>query len=104
MFTHAFALSSPERRRAKNMANQSKMQLSLLDIGQHELLLIVVAYECMQLKTHNKRRKHDVTYLPQSSPQQVLLLYCPTCYDLTGHPCVPVASDYRGGCASELAQ
>ena len=27
-FTHAFALSFAERRRVKNMANQSKMQLA----------------------------------------------------------------------------
>ena len=57
-FTHTFALSFPERRRANNMANQSKMQLSLLDMEQRELLLIAVAHEFMQLKTHNKRRKH----------------------------------------------
>ena len=47
-----------ESRRAKNMANQSKMQLSLLDIEQHELLLISVAHKFMQLKMHNKRRNH----------------------------------------------
>ena len=35
--------SFPERRRAKNMANQSRMQLSLLDMEPHELLLIAVA-------------------------------------------------------------
>ena len=55
---HAFALSSTERRRAKNMANQSKTQLSLLVIKQHELLLIAVAHKCMHLKTHNKRINH----------------------------------------------
>ena len=49
-FTRAFALSFTERRRAKNMANQSNMQLSMLDIEQHELLLIAVAHKCMQLK------------------------------------------------------
>ena len=37
-------------------------------------------------------------------PQQVLLLYCPTCYELTGHPCASVASDYRGGDSLELAE
>ena len=63
LFTHAFALSFPERRRVKNMANQSKMQLSLLDMEQHELLLIVVAHKRMQLKTDNKRRKHDVSVI-----------------------------------------
>ena len=49
-FTHAFALSFPERHRAKNMANQSKMQLSLLDLEQRELLLITVEHTFMQLK------------------------------------------------------
>ena len=34
-FTHAFALSFTERRRAKNTANQSKTQLSLLGMEQH---------------------------------------------------------------------
>ena len=38
------------RGRAKNMANQSNMQLSMLDIEQHELLLNAVAHKCMQLK------------------------------------------------------
>ena len=46
------------RCRAKNMANQSKTQISLLVIKQHELLLIAVAHKCMQLKTHNKRINH----------------------------------------------
>ena len=40
------------------MANQSKMQLSLLDMEQLELLLIAVAHKLMQLKTHNKRINH----------------------------------------------
>ena len=40
------------------MANQSKTQISLLDMEQHELLLIAVAHKCMQLKTHNKRINH----------------------------------------------
>ena len=44
-FTHAFALSFHERRRARNMA---KMQLSLLDMEQYELLLIAAAHTCMQ--------------------------------------------------------
>ena len=57
-FTHTFALSFPERRRAKKMDNQSKMQLCLLDMEQHELLLIAVGHTFMQLKTHNQRRKH----------------------------------------------
>ena len=48
--SHAFALSFPERRRAKNMANQSKMQLSLLDMEQRESLLIAVAHTFMQLQ------------------------------------------------------
>ena len=34
------------------------MQLLLLDMEQHELLLIAVAHKFMQLKTHNQRRKH----------------------------------------------
>ena len=50
-FTHTFALSFPERRRAKKMDNQSKMQLGLLDMEQHELLLIAVAHTFMQLKS-----------------------------------------------------
>ena len=54
-FTHTFALSFPERRRAKKMDNQSKMQLYLLDMEQHELLLIAVAHKFRQLKTHNHR-------------------------------------------------
>ena len=57
-FTHTFALSFPERRRAKNMDNQSKMHLFLWDVEQHELLLIAVAHKFMQLKMHNQRRKH----------------------------------------------
>ena len=40
------------------MANQSKMQLSLLDMEQLELLLIAVAHKLMQFKTHNKRINH----------------------------------------------
>ena len=65
MFTHTFALYFPERRRAMKMDNQSKMQLCLLDMEQHELLLIAVAHTFMQLKTHNQRRKqrwwvHDI--------------------------------------------
>ena len=35
---------------AKNMANQSKLQLSLLEMEQHNLLLIATAYKFMQLK------------------------------------------------------
>jgi len=35
---------------AKNMANQSKLQLSLLEMKQRNLLLIATAYICMQLK------------------------------------------------------
>ena len=57
-FTHTFALSFPERRRAKKKDNQSKMQLCLLDMEKLELLLIAVAHTFMQLKTHNQRRKH----------------------------------------------
>ncbi len=57
-FTHTFALSFPERRRAMKMDNQSKIQLCLMDMEQHELLLIAVAHTFMQLKTHNQRRKH----------------------------------------------
>ena len=60
-FTRAFALSFTERRRAKNMANQSNMQLSMLDIEQHELLLLIaVAHKCMQLKRtiESKRINH----------------------------------------------
>ena len=40
------------------MANQSKMQLSLLDMEPYELFLIAVVATFMQLKMHNKRRKH----------------------------------------------
>ena len=40
------------------MANQSTMQLSLLDMEQHEWLMIAVAHKLMQLKTHNKRINH----------------------------------------------
>ena len=40
------------------MDNQSKIQLCLLDMKQHELLLIAVAHKFMQLKTHNQRIKH----------------------------------------------
>ena len=40
------------------MDNQSKIQLYLLYMKQNELLLIAVAHKCMQLKTHNQRRKH----------------------------------------------
>ena len=47
-FTHAFALSFNERIRVKNMANQSKMQLSLLDMEKYELLPIAVAHTFMQ--------------------------------------------------------
>jgi len=36
---------------AKDMANQSKLQLSLLEMEQHNLLLIASAYKFMQLKT-----------------------------------------------------
>ena len=50
--------SFPERRRAKNMDNQSKIQLCLLDMKQNELLLIAVAHTFMQLKTHNQLRQH----------------------------------------------
>jgi len=34
----------------KNMANQSKLRLSLLEIEQHNLLLIATGYKFMQLK------------------------------------------------------
>ena len=40
------------------MDNQAKMQLCLLDMEQHELLLIAVAQQFMQLKAHNHRKKH----------------------------------------------
>ena len=40
------------------MANQSKMKLSLLDIEQHEVLLIAVAHTFMQLIKQNKRINH----------------------------------------------
>jgi len=43
---------------AKNMANQSKLQLSLLEMEQHNLLLNATAYKFMQLKKHDKQRKH----------------------------------------------
>ena len=36
---------------AKNMTNQSKLELSLLEMEQHNLLLIATAYKFMQLKT-----------------------------------------------------
>ena len=40
------------------MANQSKLQLSLLVMEQHNLLLITTAYKIMQLKKPTKQRKH----------------------------------------------
>ena len=40
------------------MANQSKMKQSLLDIEQHELLLIAVAHKFTQIIKHNKRINH----------------------------------------------
>ena len=43
---------------AKNMANQSKFQLFLLEMEQHKLLLIGTAYKIMQLKKTNNQRKH----------------------------------------------
>ena len=55
MRLHSLLLNVRRRRRAKTLANQSKMQLSLLDMEQQELLLIAVAHKFMQLKTHNKR-------------------------------------------------
>ena len=39
------------------------MQLSLLDMEQHELLLIAVAHKFMQLKTHNKRINHRRSFV-----------------------------------------
>ena len=42
---------------AKNTANQSKLQLSLFEMEQHNLLLIATAYKCMQLKKLNKQKK-----------------------------------------------
>ena len=35
---------------AKKMDNQSKLQLSLLEMEQHNLFLIAIAYKFMQLK------------------------------------------------------
>jgi len=35
---------------AKNMANQSKLHLFLLEMEQYNLLLIATAYKCIQLK------------------------------------------------------
>ena len=35
---------------AKNMANESKLQLSVFEMEQHNLLLIVTAYKLIQLK------------------------------------------------------
>ena len=43
---------------AKNMDNQSKLQFSLLEMEQHNVLLISTAYKFMQLKKRNKQRKH----------------------------------------------
>jgi len=42
----------------KNMANQSKLQLSVLEMEQHNLLLITTVYKFMELKKCNKQRKH----------------------------------------------
>ena len=54
---HAFAISFPEHFHANNMAIQSNMPLCRLDMEQHELLPIVVAYTFMQLKMNDMRRK-----------------------------------------------
>ena len=43
---------------AMNMDNQSKLQFSLLEMEQHNVLLISTAYKFMQLKKCNKQRKH----------------------------------------------
>lgn len=40
------------------MANQSKLQLSLLEREEEDLLLIAAIYKFMQFKKRNKRRKH----------------------------------------------
>jgi len=39
---------------AKNMASQFKLQLSLFEMEQHNLLLIATAYKFMQLKKAKK--------------------------------------------------
>ena len=39
------------------MVNQSKLQLSLLEMEQHNSLLITTACKFMQLKKHNKQKK-----------------------------------------------
>jgi len=41
------------------MANQSKLYLSLLALGQDNLLLIATAYKFIQLNKLNKQRKHS---------------------------------------------
>ena len=43
---------------AKNMTNQSKLQLSMLEIEQHNLLVIATAYIFVQLRKRTKQRKH----------------------------------------------
>jgi len=45
-----FILEYAEDLHAKNMANHSKFQLSLLEMEQHNLLLIATADKFMQLK------------------------------------------------------
>ena len=43
---------------AKNMTNQSKLQLSMLEMEQHNLLVIATAYIFVQLRKRTKQRKH----------------------------------------------
>lgn len=40
------------------MANQSKLQRSLLEMEQHNLLIIAMSYTFMQLKKRKIKRKH----------------------------------------------
>ena len=47
-----FILEYAEDLHAKNMANQSKLQLSLLEMEQHNLLLIATAYKFIPLKMY----------------------------------------------------
>jgi len=41
------------------MANQSKLQLSLLEMEQHNLLLIAIGYKFMQLKNVINKEKQE---------------------------------------------
>ena len=80
-------------------------QLSVVSINVITDILICKYIPVRQIVYIEEHGPEDVTYFNTAFfPQQVLRLYCPTCYEITGHPCAAVASDYRGGVAPELAQ